>query len=73
MTLSNWWETGYRDMDYGYEGLILLHFPKHVFGIKHASFIGEACRQWEDKYGVEMANLLPNLEARASKWESNLK
>jgi hypothetical protein len=73
MTLSNWWETGYRDMDYGYKGLILLHFPKHVFGTKHGSFIKKACIQWEDKYGVEIDNLLPNLRTSASKWESNLK
>jgi len=72
MTLSNWWETGYRDMDYTYSGLINYFFPNHVFGTKHASFIGEACIQWEDKYGVEIDNLLPNLRGRASKWTSNL-
>ena len=73
MTLSNWWETGYRDMDYSYKGLINLLFPKHVFGTKHGSFIGKACIQWEDKYGAEIDNLLPNLRTSASKWESNLK
>ena len=72
MTLSNWWETGYRDLDYTYKSLINYLFPSHTFGTAHGSFIKEACILWEDKYGVEIGNILPNLKKRASHWKSNL-
>jgi hypothetical protein len=72
MTLSNWWETGYTDLDYTYKGLINYLFPAHTFGNAHAKFIGEACILWEEKYGVEIDNILPNLRERASHWKSTL-
>ena len=70
LTLSHWWELGYRNMPHGYKDLILLLFPNHIWGQKHASFIKSACTAWEEKYGTEIGYLMPNLEPNASKWIS---
>ena len=71
-TLSNWWELGYRDLNYSYKGIIQQCFPYHTFGTVHASYISSACVAWEEKYGVEISNLLPNLSFDSSKWRSTL-
>jgi hypothetical protein len=69
-TLSNWWELGYRDLPYNYKRLINQCFPFSTFGTIHASYVKSACIAWEEKYGVEIGTLLPNLEPNASKWIS---
>ena len=70
---SCWWELGYRNLPYGYKDMINLLFPHHTFGQIHASFIRSACTAWEEKYGTEIGYLLPHLEPRASKWDSNIR
>ena len=71
--LSVWWELGYRDMPYGYKGLLEKLFPNHTFGQAHASFIRSACTAWEEKYQTEVGYLMPKLEPRASHWHSTVR
>jgi len=69
--LSMWWVIGYRKLNYNYTQLFQCVFPHHKFGQAHARFIGIACRFFEEKHGVEIKELLPNLIS--DKWHSTLK
>jgi len=73
--LQMWWELGIRDSEaITYTSILQAAIPGHGGGQAQNSFIGEACRFWEDINQEPITTLAPNLPTTRTRgeWHSNL-